>query len=157
MGSIRGSMEYFRKHQQKVHDVLIEWEMQKETRIVYQNEKFVAFCPYTSRSPYEVRIYPKKSDPGFHHIDDADIPALAEAMNLVLKKINVALDDPDYNFFIHTAPISSNVLVEYDFYHWHVEIVPRLSKIAGFELGTNIFINGVDPDEGAALLRDTKV
>jgi UDPglucose--hexose-1-phosphate uridylyltransferase len=157
MGSIRGSMEYYKKHQQKVHDVLISWETQKGTRIVHENDKFVSFCPFSSRTPYEVRIYPKKSNPGFHHIEDEDMPALAEIMNVVLKKINVALGDPDYNFFIHTAPISSDVLVEYDFYHWHVEILPRISKIAGFELGTNIFINGVDPDEAARLLRETKI
>ena len=135
---------------------MIAWEVQKGKRIVYENEKFIAFCPFVSRTPYEVRIFPKKSNPGFHHVEDADMPLLADVLNTVLKKIRVLLDDPDYNFFIHTAPVSGDVFVEYDFYHWHLEILPRLSKIAGFELGTHIYINTVDPDEAAEKLRNAK-
>lgn len=157
MGSIRGSMEYFRKHNQKVHDVLIAWEIQKEKRIVFQNEYFVVLCPFVSRTPYEMRIYPKTSNPCFQNIEDGQVLYFSQALNVALKKLAVVLDDPDYNFFIHTSPVSSDVFVEYDFYNWHLEIVPHVSQIGGFELGTHIYINSVDPDDAAEKLRNAEV
>jgi UDPglucose--hexose-1-phosphate uridylyltransferase len=153
MGSIRGSMNYFNRYSKKVHSVLIDWEVQEAKRIVYENEMFICFCPYVSKTPYEMRIFPKESSPRFDKISPDGMLFLADAMNNVMKRLYVALDDPDYNFYIHTSPISGDVIVNYDFYHWHIEILPRISKIGGFELGTNIYINTVDPDKAAEVLR----
>lgn len=157
MGSIRGSMNYFNKFNGRVHKVLIDWEIHEGKRIIFENKKFICFCPYVSKTPYEIRIFPKDPNPRFNSILPEDVPLLAEALNASLKKLYIALDDPDYNFYIHTSPISEDLLLNYDFYHWHIEILPRISRIGGFEIGTNIYINSVDPDEAAKLLKDTKI
>lgn len=156
LDSIRGSDNFFREHGRKVHDVLIDWEIARATRIVYENEQFIAFCPYVSKTPYETRIYPKMSQPRFQDISDENIAHLADALNSVLKKIYYTLNDIDYNFYIHTAPVAKDPSLRYDFYTWHIEIVPRVKIDAGFELGTAVSINSIDPDEAAKQLNEMK-
>jgi UDPglucose--hexose-1-phosphate uridylyltransferase len=157
LASIHGSEQFFKNYGTKVHDLLIEWELDQKIRIVYENEQFIAFCPFTSKSPYEIRIFPKISSARFELIDDKGIVQLADALNTIFRKLHKALGDPDYNFYIHTAPVAKDPSVSYDFYHWHIEIVPRIKIDAGFELATAISINSVDPDEAAQLLRETTV
>jgi len=76
-------------------------------------------------------------------------------LQIALLKIEKKLSDPDYNFFIHTAPLKNKA--EHKHYHWHIEIMPRFSIAAGLELGTNVFVNTVDPDEAAKLLREASI
>lgn len=151
--STKGTKDYYREHGQKVHDVMLQWEIQEGRRIIYDDGHFIAFCPFVSKTPYEIRIFPKKFNPRFETITEDEIPSLANALNSVLKKMDKALDEPDFNFYIHTAPVRKNHQDE--FYHWHVEIVPRLSIIGGLELGTDVYVNVVDPDEAAELFRKT--
>lgn len=155
MGSIRGADAYFREHGSTVHCRLIAWEVDQAQRILYEDDSFIAFCPYVSRTPYEVRIFPKRHSPNFEASDDAHIADAARILGIVLRALHDALGDPDYNFYIHTAPVTKSDTVHYDFYHWHIEIVPRLSVAAGFELSTAISINTTDPDDAAAHLRET--
>jgi len=154
MGSIRGADAYFREHGSTVHCRLIAWEVDQATRIIYEDDAFIAFCPYVSKTPYEVRIFPKQHSPNFEISDDAHIVDAAHVLGLVLRALYDTLGDPDYNFYIHTAPVAKSSEVNYDFYHWHIEIVPRLSVAAGFELSTAIYINTTDPDDAAAHLRE---
>ena len=77
-------------------------------------------------------------------------------MQSMLKKIRLALKTPDYNFFIHTAPLES-ITDPHEFYTWHIEIIPRLSMLGAFELGSGVVVNDVDPDEAAKLLRETEI
>lgn len=155
LSSIRGSEQFFKNYGTKVHDLLIEWELDQKKRIVYENEYFVAMCPFTSKSPYEMTLFPKRSSPHFELISDDDLVHLADAVNTVLRKLYNALGDVDYNMYIHTAPVAKDPSVSYDFYHWHIEIVPRVKVDAGFELATAISINSMDPDEAAEHLRET--
>jgi len=155
--SIRGSGRFFAEHSKKVHEILMEWEIGEQKRIVYENDKFIAFCPFVSKTPYEIRIFPKIAHPYFSGLSDADIPLLADVLSVVLRKVHVALDNVDYNFYIHTAPVQHDPLLNYEFYQWHIEVVPRITAIAGFELGTAIFINPIDPDDAARHLRETTV
>ncbi|HXV26488.1 MAG TPA: DUF4921 family protein [Candidatus Paceibacterota bacterium] len=152
--SVSGADAFYRTHDEPVHRRLIQWEMNQGRRMVYENGAFVAFCPYVSKTPYEVRIFPKRHEPRFENIRDDEIEDCAQALNAVLGSVYDALGDPDYNFYIHTAPVTKDPAVSYDFYHWHIEIVPRISVPAGFELGTAIYINVVDPDDAAAKLRE---
>src|SRR5207253_6100817 len=103
------------------------------------------------------RIFPKIRNAYFGQMPDQDIPALAEVLNSILRRINKSLNDPDYTFFIHTSPPQKEGAPSYDFYHWHIEIMPRLSIAAGLELGTNVFINVIDPDDAAATLRAVEI
>lgn len=153
--SMKGTEDYYNEHGKKVHDVMLQWEIQEGKRIIYDDAHFIAFCPFVSKTPYEIRIFPKKFEPRFEMITDDEISSLANALNLVLRKMDKALDVPDFNFYIHTAPVQKN---NHDkFYHWHMEIVPRLSIVGGLELGTDIYVNVINPDEAAKLLRETNI
>lgn len=156
-GGILKSMEnchrYFEKTGRHIHEELMDWEIKEQKRIIFENEKFIALCPYVSRTPYEIRIFPKSRSAYFEDLAEADIPMLAEALRTALVKTNNALGGIDYVFFIHTAPPRNSEQPTHNHYHWHIEILPRFSPAAGLELGANVFVNFADPDEAAAELR----
>ncbi len=149
--SLDGSARYFHKNKKCVHCTMIEWEKKKKERIVYENQGAIAFTPFVSREPFELRIFPKKHLPYFENTMDEDLEWVVDALQKSLMKIEKRLNDPDYNFFIHTAPIKDKN--KYNHYHWHVEIQPKISISAGFELGTGIEITVVDPEEAARILK----
>lgn len=155
--SVSGSQKFYDKNHKKVHDLMIDYEVKEKKRIVFENDQFIAFCPFVSKFPYEVRIFPKESSPNFEKITDDSLDLLAETTVSVLKKINNSLFSPDYNIFIHTAPIEEEPVlgkkdIHFEFYHWHIEIIPKISIQAGFELGSGVDINVVDPDKAAETL-----
>jgi UDPglucose--hexose-1-phosphate uridylyltransferase len=152
--SLQGADAYAREHGTTVHKALIDWEVQEQKRIVYENDAFIAFCPFVSKAGYEVRIFPKRQTPHFEKSTNAELADCAEVLNVVLRKLFVALDDVDYNFYIHTAPVRKNSDINYDYYHWHLDVVPRIPIAAGFELSTAIYINPFDPDDCARHLRE---
>lgn len=151
--SIDGSSEFYKKNKKKVYDAMIDWEMQEDKRIVYQNEQFVAFCPFVSKMPYEVRIFAKEGHAHFEKMPAELLVPLGDIMSDVLSKFKKALRDPDFNFFIHTAPLDGDQETIHNFYTWHIEILPKLTKMGGFDIGSGIDINEIDPDEAAKLLR----
>jgi len=150
--SLIGSTRYFEQHHKCIHCLMIEWEKKEKKRIIYENEGAIAFAPYVSRSPFEVRVFPKKHLPYFENTYDEDIEDVVGVLQKVLKIFEKKLNDPDYNFFIHTSPIKDKE--KFHHYHWHIEITPKFSIMAGFELGTGIEINVIDPDQAAKLLRN---
>ena len=121
-------------------------------RIVFENEAFVVFAPYAARTPFETWIMPRRHRASFGDLDlVAEKPAFAEALQLTLAALHEGLNDPPFNYYIHSAPLKAQVD---DAYHWHLELIPKLSTAAGFELGTGIWINVVKPEESAAFLRE---
>ena len=130
---------------------MIGWEKKYKKRIVYENEGAIAFAPFVSKNPFEVRIFPKKHLPYFENTLDQEIDCVTDGLQQVLRKLEKNLKDPDYNFFIHTAPIRDKE--KYKMYHWHIEVAPKTNINAGLELGTGVEVNEVDPDEAAKLLR----
>ncbi|MBX4211497.1 MAG: DUF4921 family protein [Candidatus Yanofskybacteria bacterium] len=154
--SLQGAHNFYQKNGKQVYEVMIQWEKEQAKRIVYENDSFIAFCPFVSKYPFEVRIFPKESHAHFERMPETSDPDFADVVQVVLKKLKKALNNPAYNFFIHTAPLESDPTL-HQFYCWHMEVLPRLRMDAGFEMGTGIVINVVDPDEAAALLRDTQV
>ncbi|MBI2062766.1 MAG: HIT domain-containing protein [Candidatus Yanofskybacteria bacterium] len=155
--SINGSEKFYSENKKRIYDVMIEWEKSEKKRIIYENKYFIAFCPFVSKTPYEVRIFPRESHAHFEKMPEEQFIYLGEVMQLIFKKIQVALKDPDYNFFIHTAPLENTVTDVHEFYTWHVEIIPKISTIGAFELGSGVEVNIVDPDETARLLRETEI
>ena len=149
--SLRGSAAYFEKNNECVHCVMIAFETQEKSRIIYENDCVIVFTPYISRSPFEMRIFPKEHLPYFEDSSEHQFRCVADALQHSLRKLRSAMNDPDYNFFIHTSPIEDRE--NYGHYHWHLEIVPRVKINAGFEFGTGIDVNFVDPDEAAIILR----
>jgi UDPglucose--hexose-1-phosphate uridylyltransferase len=119
--------------------------------VIIENENFVAFAPYASRFPFEVCVIPKRHESNYENIDESMIEDLASIMKEVLKKLNSALDNPPYNYMIHNSPIKATGLMHY---HWHIEIIPKLIQVAGFEWGTGFYINPTPPEEAAKFLRE---
>jgi UDPglucose--hexose-1-phosphate uridylyltransferase len=127
-------------------------ERQAGARIIFENEAFVVFAPYAARTPFETWIMPRRHAASFGDIDSAtEKGAFAEALQLTLKALHEGLNDPPFNYFIHSAPLQADVSAAY---HWHLELIPKLSTAAGFELGTGMWINVVRPEDSAAFLRE---
>ena len=130
---------------------MLKKEIGSGDRIITMSEHFAAFCPFASRSPYEVRIFPLKHSALFGTISEVEMQDLAVVLQTVLLKIYNLLSDPDYNYYVRTVPSSDG---DVRFYHWHIAITPRLTRPAGFELGTRIYINTTPPEQAAKELRD---
>ena len=152
-GSLKGSARYFLKHQRCVHCDMLKEDLRDGRRIIFENEKFVGLCPYASRVAFEVRIYPKKHQSYFEKLEEDDKRQFAEALQAVMKMVYSGLNDPAYNFFIHTSPCDGQ---DYDHYHWHFECLPKTSIWAGFELSTGIEISTIEPEAAAAYLVSLK-
>lgn len=155
--SFHGAQRFFEKHGKRVYDVLIDWEKEQDIRIILESEHFIAFCPFVSQSPYEVRIFSKESHAHFEHMPSELDAEFAGVFSTVLKKIKGALNNPSFNFFLHSAPSDNELVDLHEFYNWHMEITPVISVHAGFEGATGVMINSVDPDMAAKLLRETDV
>ena len=153
--SLYGARRFFEENKERVYDLMVRWETEQRKRIVYENDSFIAFCPFVSHSPYEVRIFPKNGQSDFQKMAAESDKHLAEILLVVLKKLKSALGDPSYNFFLHTMPSKHLVGDISKFYTWHVEILPKISAIGAFEMGVGIDVNVVDPDEAAKLLRSS--
>ncbi len=148
--SLSGSYNYWQANKRCVHCIMIEWEKEYGKRIIFENDDFVVLCPFASRVAFEIRIYPKEHRPYFERITDKEKFQAAEALRIGLNKLYRGLDDPAYNFFIHTAPCDGKA---YDHYHWHIEILPKTAVWAGFELSTGIEISTIEPEKAAEYLR----
>jgi UDPglucose--hexose-1-phosphate uridylyltransferase len=147
---IVGAKDYFDRHGRCVFCDMIEQELAQRKRIVIETPDFVVFCPFASRFTYEAWLLPKFHASHYEDISRTQADAAADALRQVITKIDTALDRPAYNYLIHTAPFDCQELAHY---HWHVEIMPRLTGIAGFEWGSGLHINPVPPEEAAAKLR----
>jgi len=137
-------------------DILCE-EVRSGARLVYENNGFAVFCPYASRSPFEMSVFPKRQCPDFHGLSDQEMAQLSDALRNALRKLCTALDHPPYNLVLSTAPTRTRrpdhwTTIESDF-RWHIEILPRLHHLGGIELGTGCWINSVWPEVAADYLR----
>ena len=126
----------------------------RDGRLVAATEHFVAYCPLAARFAYETWIVPREHGANFHAIDKAVLPELAGLFRQTLVKLEAIVKLPAYNYIVHTAPFDS---ARANHYHWHIEILPRITNLAGFELGSGCFINAVFPEKAAATLRNLAV
>ncbi|KKR55725.1 MAG: Galactose-1-phosphate uridylyltransferase [Candidatus Curtissbacteria bacterium GW2011_GWA1_40_24] len=149
--SLDGSEIYFGKNKKCVHCAMIDWEKKEKKRLIYENKGAIVFAPFVSQEPFELRVFPKKHLSYFEDTSVKDMEFVVDALQNALIKIERKLKDPDYNFFIHTSPLKNKKTRRH--YHWHIEILPKISVSAGFELGTGIEITAVDPDEAAKILK----
>jgi UDPglucose--hexose-1-phosphate uridylyltransferase len=148
---LEGSLQHFRRKERCVFCDIVEQELRDGTRIVTQNEEFLSFEPFAPRLPFETWLLPRRHVSSFEETDPSAFPALALVLQETLRRLNRALNRPPYNFLIHSAPCAETRLPHY---HWHMEIMPKLSRVAGFEWGTGFYINSTPPEEAAAYLRE---
>lgn len=150
--SVRGSRDYSRRHDGCVHCALIAYELEAGERLIYENDYCAVFAPYASKAAFEMRIFPKKHRARFEEAVAEERVSVADALRISLAKLAGGLNDPDYNFFFHTAPVAA-VGENFSHYHWHIEIVPKTAIWAGFEIGTGIEISAIAPEDAAEFLR----
>jgi UDPglucose--hexose-1-phosphate uridylyltransferase len=131
---------------------LLEQELTAGERIVATTANFVALCPYASRFPYETWILPRRAEPSYEAADPGEFGELARLMQDVIGRIERTAGGAPYNCVLHTQPFDTSAD---DHYHWHIEIIPRLTKVAGFEWGTGCFINPFHPETAAEHLRSS--
>lgn len=147
---IKNSYEFYKENGECSLCSMIKEELKKKERMVVETEKFVSFVPFAATVPFEVLLAPKNHKAQFELYSKEEIKELAyilkKTLNLLYKKLN----DPPFNYYLHTSPCCQNI----SFYHWHFEILPKLTTMAGFEMGTGIIINPVLPEEAARFLRE---
>ena len=149
---LEGARRFAQPNQECVFCRTLEDERRAGARVIYENEAFVVFAPYAARTPFETWIMPRRHTASFGDLDlKREKPAFAEVLQLTLKALSDGLNDPPFNYFIHSAPLRSSPAQQY---HWHLELIPKLSTAAGFEMGTGMWINVVKPEDSAAFLRE---
>lgn len=132
---------------------ILHYELKEKIRLIYQNDDYVAFVSYAAGSEHETWIMPKLHNAGLDYMEDKMVDSLSDIVRIVLRKFQMAIDNPDFNFVIRTAPYPlSNV----PFYHWHIQFLPRTKISGGFERGTRIQVNTILPEESAKRLRECK-
>ena len=148
--ALLNSERYFGKNKKCIYCEMNEWERKNGKRVVFENEDFLAVCPFASKAAFEIIISPKNHLPYFERINEKEKRQLAEALQAALKKLYKGLLDPAYNFYLHTAPCDGK---DHSYYHWHWTILPKTATWAGFEIGTRMEISTITPEKAAEYLR----
>lgn len=155
---------YFLEKERCIFCDIIRQELGAGERVVYENEFFVVIAPFASRFPFELWILPRRHEFGFQVMPDEERILMARCLKEILARLRKTLNDPPYNYVLHTSPNPVPRAgkpdywgtLEYDF-HWHIEIIPRLTKMAGFEWGSGLYINPTPPEKAAKYLRDAEI
>ncbi len=151
---LNGGKRYHRDHDRCIFCDMVEQECQSGLRIIEENEDFITFAPFAARFPFETWIMPKVHMSNYRMIQQHQYQTLAILLSSTLKKLDIALSNPPYNLVFHSAPILGEDL---PYFHWHIEIIPRVSKMVGFGWGTGFYFNPTPPEESAACLRGVSV
>jgi UDPglucose--hexose-1-phosphate uridylyltransferase len=144
------AVRYFDETGECVFCQTLRQELRARERIVYENASFVAFIPYAALSPFHTWIFPRRHCSSFEDIFDSELEDFAVILHEVLLRLHVALGDPDYNYTLRSLPAHEP---EREYAHWYLALVPRVSRVAGFEMGSGMFINPSDPEASAEFLR----
>ncbi len=146
-----GAKIYFDFRERCIYCDIVRQETLSGERLVSETDRFLVVEPFAPRFPFETWIVPKRHDSHFEESDAGTLQNLAGVLRQTLRKIDQVLERPAYNFIVHSAPLQEPQLAHY---HWHVEIIPKLTKVAGFEWGTGFYINPTPPEESAKFLRE---
>jgi len=151
---VDSAREYYNFKERCIFCDIIRQEMEDTVRVIAENQDFTALAPYAPRFPFELWIVPKIHQSAFEESQKHEFEQLAAVLKDMLMRLDKVLDSPAYNYIIHTSPFPE---VSNDYYHWHLEIMPKLTKVAGFEWGTGFYINPTPPEESAKFLREAVV
>ncbi|MDQ6678137.1 MAG: galactose-1-phosphate uridylyltransferase [Acidobacteriota bacterium] len=148
---IEGASRYYQFKERCIFCDMLRQESKGQTRVVTETDRFLVMEPFAARFPFETWILPTRHNSHFETIDAAEVRNLAQVLRGTLRKMDKVLENPAFNFIVHTAPVQERAM---DHYHWHIEIIPKLTKVAGFEWGTGFYINPTPPEEAALFLRE---
>lgn len=157
---LTSALEHYKNRERCLFCDILDYERAENTRVIYENQDFIAVCPYASSLPFEVNIFPKRHNHCFEDTDGGEMAGLADITREIFIRLYNVLEDPPLNMVVHTSPPLVKrpsqsgywTSIKEDF-HWHIEITPRLSGIAGFESGTGFYINPVAPESAADYLK----
>ena len=152
VSELEGALSYYRYKQRCIYCDIIRQEVQQNVRVVCQNEDFITITPFAPRSPFEMSILPKHHSSSFSRESEHRLTKLAELFSESLQRLDGCIPNVPYNFVLHTQPLRTNDL---EHFHYHFEIVPKLSSIAGFEWGSGFYINPMPPEIAAKYLRES--
>jgi UDPglucose--hexose-1-phosphate uridylyltransferase len=147
---LKGARGHFEQKERCIYCDILQQELNDGRRLVVTDDHYVALEPFAPRFPYETWILPRRHNSAFEALSDEGLGQLATTLKETLGRLNSVLGHPPYNFVIHTAPASDPFLL---YYHWHIEIMPKLTKVAGFEWGSGFYINPTSPEDAARDLR----
>lgn len=139
---------HFASHARCLFCDVIAAELSRKERLVSYNEHFIALAPYASKTPFETWLLPRQHGSGFTALASNTVPHLAELLQNVVRAMNTALDGPPYNLILHTLPQEDDSR-----YHWHIELLPRLTKHSGFDWSSGFYVNPTPPEDAARFLR----
>ncbi|MCG9479594.1 MAG: galactose-1-phosphate uridylyltransferase [Actinomycetia bacterium] len=148
---LRGTIAYFNDHDRCAMCDILEYEQQQQKRIVYMDQYFMVLQPFASGSPYETWVVPRQHSPNFEDIDKQQMQSFCRCLKLVLDFFYHQLDNPAFNYYIHTSP---TLIDTGKYYHWHLELIPKLTIKAGFEMGTGVNINITTPEFTAEYIKE---
>ncbi len=148
------ALRHFDEYGECIFCRVLDEELKESARVVVETQHFVSFVQFAALTPFSMMIMPRRHMACFAEIIDAESADLARNLRLTMAKLYHGLDNPDFNYTIRTAPMES---CGAKYYHWYVSIIPRLTRVAGFELGSGMFINVTLPEENANFLRGIKV
>ncbi|HYE92081.1 MAG TPA: galactose-1-phosphate uridylyltransferase [Terriglobales bacterium] len=151
---LAGSAAYWQMKERCVWCDIIRQERRAGQRVILEKHGFVALAPFAPRFPFESWILPTQHRAAFEETGPEELRGLAELLGEFLRRMNTTLNEPPFNFMLHTAPLREG---ELDYFHWHLEIIPKLANVAGFEWGSGFFINPMPPETAAAALRGDAV
>ena len=151
---VDGAHAHFESKERCVFCDIIRQETADTRRVIVETADMVAVAPYAPRFPFETWILPRRHQASYEDSQRQDLAALGRVLGDLLRRMNRALRFPPYNLLIHSAPLAEPAG---EYYHWHVEIIPKLTKIAGFEWATGFYVNPTAPEEAAQVLRDARV
>ena len=151
---LSGARSHFDRKERCIFCDILAQELADEERVVMETEGAVALSPWAARSPFETWILPRPHRSSFESASARELAATARAIHALLRKIDVALEMPSFNLYLHTMPLRE---AANDWYHWHITLKPLLTQHAGFEWASGCFINPTPPEEAAAFLRQTEV
>ncbi len=147
---LAGGLAHFGYKQRCIFCDTLRQEYDDGARLVFADDLIVSFVPYASRFPFEIQVMPRRHVSSFKNVAEEEVKHLANHIKLVMGKVDGVLRTPPYNLVLHTAPCGMD---ELEHYHWHIEIIPKLAKVAGFEWGTGFYINPTVPEQVAECLR----
>ena len=150
---VDGARMHYEKKERCVFCDILRQEVADGRRLVAENADMVAVAPFAPRFPFETWILPRRHQALFEDAPRQAYPALARLLVDILRRMNMALRMPPYNLLVHSAPVGEPAG---EYYHWHVEIIPKLTKVAGFEWATGFHLNPTPPEEAAQVLRDVR-
>jgi UDPglucose--hexose-1-phosphate uridylyltransferase len=151
---LESALRYYDDNGTCIFCATLQQELRDQNRLVAENKHFAAFIPYAALTPFHMWIYPRRHCASFGAITADEITSFASILRCVLRKLHLGLNDPDFNLVVRTAPRESHHV---RYYHWYLSVVPRLTKTAGFELGSGMFINVSRPEDSATFLRNVVI